>query len=356
MTDATDDLATTDETVDTTAGDGGAAAGGAQGGAAGAGGAAGKDGAAKGAEGDKGSQSAGAGKGTIASGGDVKDGDGKDDKGTKAYWPTDWREKAAEHIAAGDKKAYDRELKRLQRITDPAGLYGAYRELDNRLNGGGLIKVPGKDAKPEEIANFHKALGVPEKAEDYLKDLKLENGAVIGDADKPMVAGFTEALHKSGAPPAAVQAAINWYYKQQEDAAAAIDQADDDFQRESQAALKEEWGPALKRELAGIKTLFKAAPGGADDKNPKSLYARLVSGRTADGKIIGNDPDMLRWLVSLVTPAEKNVEEGIQNGMTLEAEKEKIEQIMRTDRPLYNKQYAARYGEILAKLGRVQAH
>src|SRR5688572_24509645 len=43
-------------------------------------------------------------------------------KAPKSDWPENWREKLAEHAAAGDKKRYNQELKRLQRITDPMGV------------------------------------------------------------------------------------------------------------------------------------------------------------------------------------------------------------------------------------------
>src|SRR3990167_7669882 len=46
----------------------------------------------------------------------------------KPYWPEDWRQKMAEHASAGDKKAFEREMLRLARISDPAGVYGSYRE------------------------------------------------------------------------------------------------------------------------------------------------------------------------------------------------------------------------------------
>ena len=256
-------------------------------------------------------------------------------KEPEGYWPEDWREKVAEHIAAGDKKAYDKELRRLQRVTDPAGIYGNYRELDNRLNGGGLIKVPGKDATPEEIADYHKALGVPEEAKDYLDNVQLQNGAVIGDADKPMLEGVLTAVHKAGATQPVVDAMVNWYYSLQEEQAAELDETDDAFQRESENVLKEELGPAFKRSINAIAPLFAIAPGGSDVSNDESLYARLMGGRMADGRVIGNDPDMVRFLIGLaheVNPAATVTEDGDQSGKTIDGELAEIQKL-RTENP-----------------------
>jgi hypothetical protein len=40
----------------------------------------------------------------------------------------------------------------------------SYREAEHAIRNGGKFNVPGDDAKPEEIAAYHKAIGVPEKA------------------------------------------------------------------------------------------------------------------------------------------------------------------------------------------------
>jgi len=301
-----------------------------------------------------------AGKQTIATGADTETEKKADPEPAKPYWPADWREKLAEHTAAGDKKIYAKELRRLERIADPAGVYGMYREAEGKLTGGGLIKAPGKDAKPEEIAEFHKALGVPEKPEDYFQHVKLENGAVIGAADKPLVDGFAAAAHKAGATPAVVNATLNWYYQNQEDQAAAMDEADDSFRRESERVLKDELGATFKRKTNAIAPLFAPAPGGADIANAGGLYARLMGGRMADGRIIGNDPDMVRFLVGLATeinPAATITEDGNQSGMSVDAEIKAIQKDMRDDRPAYFKDEAkqARYRELLTARDKIQA-
>lgn len=267
----------------------------------------------------------------------------KKEEPAKPYWPQDWREKAAEHIAAGDKKVYDRELRRLQRIADPAGIYGMYRELDNRLNGGGLIKVPGKDAKPEEIAAYHKALGVPEKPEDYVKDLTLENGAVIGEADKPLVDGMLAAAHKAGATQPVVASILNWYYEQQEKIATDLDLADDEFKHASLQALKQEWGPgAFERERKTAMRAFKDAEGGHDwqriKANPDAVANIILSARGPDNRILGNDPRVLKWLNAIsraAYPEESVVEDGAQGGRTIADELAEIQKLRTTDAKRY---------------------
>jgi hypothetical protein len=233
-----------------------------------------------------------AGDKSLAAGGEVAD--------AKGAWPEDWRDRMATAASGGDDKAKQKELKRLQRFTDPSAIYGTARELEARFSEGGLIKVPGKDAKPEDIAAFNKALGVPEKVEDYFTDLKLDNGAVLGDADKPIAEGFATAVHEVGATPAVVNRALSWYFNHMEQVASAEAEADDTFRSEAQATLREEWGPGdYKRNVNAIATLFANAPGGVDAKNPEALMSRLLSGRTADGRLIGDDPVINKWLAGL---------------------------------------------------------
>jgi hypothetical protein len=278
----------------------------------------------------------------------------------KAYWPADWREKIAEHASAGDKKAYEKELRRLQNMENPYSVYGSFRSMENTWASKGFIKLPPKEgAKPEEIAEFHKSLGVPEKPEEYLNDLKLENGVVFGEADKPGLEWFANAAHKRGVPKEAFAGLASEYLALQERQAAELDERDETFRIEAERALKEEYGPAFKRKTNAIASVFDIAPGGIDIKNESSLYARLMGGRMADGKMIGNDPDMVRFLVALAmdrNPAASVIEDGDAGGRSITDEITAIEKRMREDRAGYFKdeRAQARYRELLEARDKIQ--
>lgn len=290
-------------------------------------------------EGDK---AAGEAKGkSIASGADAVEADAAKEKKAEAehkpYWPDDWREKLAEHISAGDKKAYNKELTRLKRVTDPAGVYGMYRELDNRLNSGGLIKLPGKDAKDDEKKEFQKAIGWTEKPEEMLEKIALQDGTVLGDDDKPVLNEFLGTVHGATSAAEFVSKAAQWYFAKQEKAAADMDNADDDFHRQSISALKEEWGPSFNRRKSAIASVFATAPGGSDWKNEEGLFARLAGGRTSDGKKIGDDPDFLRWIDSIrneINPAATVVEDGAST-QSVSAELDKLRDMRKNDPQRY---------------------
>lgn len=228
---------------------------------------------------------------TVAAGGKTDDAQGA--------WPTDWRERMASQVGGKDEKAVAKELKRLQRLTDPAALYGSYRELDSKFSEGGLVKVPGAKATDDERAAFNKALGVPERPEDYLTKLQLGDGKVLGDLDKPIAESFAKAMHPLGLTPAQMSAAVAWRLDEAEREASAQYDADESYRADAEGDLKERWGPAMDANIRAIQTVFTNAPGGADPANQEGLMARLLGGRTADGRIIGDDPDITAWLAGL---------------------------------------------------------
>lgn len=283
-------------------------------------------------------------------------------EGDKPPGAPDWktmREEIAKHYAAGDEKLYKKELARLERVADYKSVWGMYRDLEAKFSQGGLVKMPGKDAKPEEITAFQKQLGWTDKPEEMIAQIKLEDGMVIGEADKPMLTGFLGAVHGATSAQDFASKATAWYYKTQEEAAAIQDEADDTFRREAERALKDEHGPAFTRKTNAIASIFATAPGGADAKNPNSMFSRIMGGRTADGKLIGNDPTVVNWLIGLVNevnPAATVVEDGNQSGMTIDTELAEIQKLRTTDRKRYNSdEVQARERELIAAKQKIQA-
>jgi hypothetical protein len=60
------------------------------------------------------------------------------------------------------------------KVKDLDSLVKIARDNQKALRESGRVKIPGADAKPEEIAAFREAMGVPDKAEGY--EIKLPEG------------------------------------------------------------------------------------------------------------------------------------------------------------------------------------
>lgn len=260
----------------------------------------------------------------------------------KAYWPEDWRQSFAKHEAAGDPKKEAQILKRLERYVDPTAIYAKARELEAKFSQGGLVKVPGPNAKPEEIAEYRKSIGVPDNIDGYFENLQLDNGAVLGEADMEKARSFAAAMHEVGATPEQMKRALSWYQDQWQGEAETLDVQDDEMRRAAMQELEEEYGVRFAKPnkyTNGIRSLFaNMAVGGADDANPGALMNRLLSGRMADGARIGDDPAMIRFMISLaqeINPAMTVVESGREAGQAIKDEITEIRSLMRNDRRAY---------------------
>jgi hypothetical protein len=110
----------------------------------------------------------------------------------------------------------------------------------------GMIKLPGKDAKPEEIAAYREAVGIPETPADY--DVKLPADAPEGMAiDPERFAGYAKVFHAMNLSNDQVNGIIGWALQEEAKKGAA--------QREQYAqaldGLADTWGVDVFNRRAG---------------------------------------------------------------------------------------------------------
>ena len=246
-----------------------------------------------------------------------------------ADWPTDWREKAA----GGDAK----KLQRLGRFTSPQALADAFIATQNKL--AETRPALTKDAKPEELAAYRTALGIPETPEKY--DL---TGLDFDQTEKAMVDKFLTSAHSANMTPTQVRASLEAFTKLSEDARNTRLSDDEALKTKAEDKLRSDWGNEYRTNINLITNLLDGAPSGFRDK--------FLHGRLSDGTPIGSDPDALQFLVNLArerNPAGVVVPSGVATESAVMDELSKIEKVMRTDRAAYNKDEAmqARYRELL---------
>lgn len=289
--------------------DAGSGSGGGDGGSAGAGGAAG-------AAGDAG-KSGDAGK----AGGDAgKAGDGKADDAA-GYWPGDWRTK----VAGDDEK----EQQRLTRFASPADLYKQNRELEKKLSSGNLKPVLVKDAKPEDVAAYRKAHGIPETPDKYdISDLKVEV------QDKEFMDGILKAAHDAHQTPDQIKPVIKTFFELAAKSKEKMAELDAEVGKKAEDELRSEWGADYRRHTNLINGLM-------DLTGDPKLNEALMNGRLADGTLVKHSVGMQKFLLGLAlinNPAGVVVPSHNGNPMQgLEDEIGKIEKLMRTDRKAYDR-------------------
>lgn len=234
-------------------------------------------------------------------------------KGTFS-WGEGWRE----HIAKGDEKT----LNRLKRFQSPEDLWEMNRNLESKMSSGDLKPGLPKDATPEQLAQWRKDNGIPEKPEGY--DLTFDDGLVVGEEDKAIINGFLSKAHESNMAPSQVKEAVRWYYDEIERQAAARSEQDQAVLVQAQDELRGEWGSEYRMNVNLIHGLM--------DKSPDGLKEAFLGGRLADGTPIGSSVPMLKWLahlarqdnpVATVVPAA-----GANQGQAIEDEVKSLESMM----------------------------
>lgn len=179
----------------------------------GAGGAGGADGTSQGG--------AGAGDGAAAGGAESAGSAGAGDQGGGA--DPDWFGQLPAE-AEGDAPSL-RDWAKAAGVKDIAGLAKMARDNMVALRDSGRVKMPGADAKPEEIAAWHKAIGVPDAPEGYeLRGPVGEDGNPV-PLNEGLLGPLAASAHKLGIPKTALEGLVQDFVKAQQDQIFAADTA-----------------------------------------------------------------------------------------------------------------------------------
>lgn len=225
----------------------------------------------------------GAAEGTLAGGAQ-----GSADQSTQAApgaaATTDWRDR----VAGGD-AAF---RKRLDRFSDEAAFAKSYRALESKLSSGEVRSALPENPTPEQLAQWRKDNGVPDKPDEYVAKIALPNNAVLGEADKPIVGDFAKFAHDRNWTPTQFNEALNWYYGNIDKQRASVEDADANYQRSAEDTLRTEWeGPNYRRNLTAVSNMLSGWPQEARDA--------LLAGRGPDGRKLGDNPHVIKQLAAM---------------------------------------------------------
>lgn len=262
--------------------------------------------------------------------------------GLKKNPPTfDWRKE----LAGDDADT----LKQLERFSTGKDFSKAYREAQTKIRSGDLAKPLPKDATPEQIAEWRKGNGVPEKPDGYFASMP--NGLVIGADDKPMFDAVAGELHKLNVKPEVMHALAGWYYGMQDEQVEAQKVGDAEAKTKLTGALKTAWGNDYGANANVYASYIASAP--------KEVQEFLTQARGPDGSFLLYNPAVVSWLTSQareINPGGHIVPAGgDSSAQGLAAERDGILKVMREDRPRYNRDSAmqarlTQLNEAIAKL------
>ena len=193
----------------------------------------------------------------------------------------DWRKE----LAGEDEKA----IKQFERFSTAKDAGKAYMEAQAKIRSGELAKPLAKDAKPEEVAAWRQANGIPEKPEGYFE--KLPTGRVIGKDDLPVFNEVAAKMHGHNVPPAAMHDLVEWYYGLADAESAKISEADKAEARAAEDDLRKAWGDDYRANENHLENYLSGLPDG--------LQKAFREGFGADGKKLVHNPEFKQWLANI---------------------------------------------------------
>jgi hypothetical protein len=205
---------------------------------------------------------------------------------------TSWRESIAD----------EKTRKLADRFTSPAELAKAYAEANTQLSQ--RVKLPGDDATDEDRSAFRKAMGVPEKVEDYkvTRPEFLTEEQFNSDEMQGPVQAAVASLHEQGATQAQVDAALNSYFEYAKGRAEQTLKNDNEYIERAETKLREDWGQDYDANKAFADQAISRFEFGNDLKNAE------LSG----GRLLGSDPNFVRMMAEV---GRRMGEGGLQAGM-----------------------------------------
>lgn len=206
-----------------------------------------------------------------------------------AAWPENWRDQLAEALKPGDKKFRGR-LDRFSAITD---IGKSWLGLEERVSSGELKAKaePPANATPEQLSAWRKEQGLPVSAADYVANIKLADGVVPGEADKPLLEAVGKMALESGYDQNTVNNFVGLYYSVQDSLIAQRDALDVEQRDATVAQLAREQGPDFQKNKNALNLFWS--------ERPPEVKSAVLGARTADGRLVGDIPEVVKFFANL---------------------------------------------------------
>jgi hypothetical protein len=190
--------------------------------------------------------------------------------------PQNWRQL----MAGTDADA----LKELERFTDPSKIGSTLLNYKKQMRTGSFDTPPPAEDKPDDLAAWREAHGIPKTAQDYkIPDATSKR---LYDEDKPVLEGFLSYAHKANQPQGVIDFATQWYVDMQEKSATAMVEQDKTAARTAEDTLRSTWGNAYTSNFTAAQRAAKEAVPGLD----------WWSARLPDGRVLGTVPEFVKGM------------------------------------------------------------
>lgn len=151
----------------------------------------------------------------------------------------------------------------------------------------GMIKLPGENATPEEKAAFAKALGVPEKPEDY--GFKKPDGEMGNFYNDEQVSAFGKVAVELGLSKAQADGLLQWQLGISKEFADTELEEGKKYLQERETKLKEAFGTRVDAEVAEAQRVLATMNPNIDINSVNTMDPQLVIGLASFAKKLSPD-------------------------------------------------------------------
>lgn len=232
-----------------------------------------------------------------------------------------------ETLAGGDENL----LKSLERYKSTDAISKAFKEARNAAKNAGKPVALSDKSTPEEVKAYREAYGIPDDVAAYPGEFRSD--FKVTDADKAILGDFKSAMHSKNVPPAAAAAALDWY---QDFATAQQQELDGNMvkvAKETQAALRSEWGGEYDGNLGAVRELMTTHLG-------KEGFDGMMDLRMMDGSRLQDHPGFVKMMAQVATDfyGSNAIFNGDieTTGKTIEAKLEEFRAMQLADPEKYN--------------------
>lgn len=262
-------------------------------------------------------------------GGSILDGGAKPADGAAPKFEDTWRQ----HLSGGDEKILS-ELSRLKSPTDIAKEY--VRQKQELSKPRAPLTPPAKDATPEQIAEYRKAVGVPDAGTIEAYGIAAPEGYELSEVEKGALADLTKSAHAANLPTGAVKTIADVFFRNQAAHQQAMNKLDGERSKGWKADLEGELGKDFEPMVGAAEAYLTQQFG--DDQEGKS---ELLNARLPGGGKLGNHPFFVKMIVDAALKngfADRIEGNEIESagGKPLGEQQMEIERLQFTDRARYN--------------------
>lgn len=278
-----------------------------------------------GATGSEQQQSGGAQQQDNGGGGDTALAGARDE--TAKAWDN-WRQ----DVSGGDEKL----LGELSRYKSPVDLGKALQNAQQTIAKRREPLTLAKDATPEQVAEYRKAVGVPDHGTLKGYGIEAPQGYELSEVEKGALEDLARTAHAAHLPASAVKTVSDVFFRSQAANQQALNKLDGERSKAWQTELRSEFGkdfePLVSAAEAFLTDQFKDNPEGRSE---------LLNARLPGGGKLGDHPVFIRMMVDAALKGgfadriEANEIE-IAGGKSLAEQHHEIERLQHTDRQRYN--------------------